>query len=195
MRIGWIGPGITGRPVAGHPIRAREEVHLASGSGVPPHPAEAGGTPHRTARRVAEAAGVAKRIVVALTIEAVAGGPPFAAKAGADPAKVRKVLMGGFAGSKVPEAHGERAITRRFEPGFRIDLHRGDPELALRAARERGVALPAAALPRACLGACRARGDGGRDHAGTVRAPEARADHEPAPEARAAGEARRRDPA
>ena len=63
---------------------------------------------------------VANQIIVALTIEAVAEALVFASKAGADPARVRSALMGGFASSRVLELHGERMIQRRFEPGFRI---------------------------------------------------------------------------
>ena len=66
---------------------------------------------------------VANQIIVALNIEAVAEALVFASKAGADPAKVREALMGGFASSKILEVHGERMIKRTFDPGFRIELH------------------------------------------------------------------------
>ena len=74
---------------------------------------------------------VANQIIVALNIEAVAEALLFAAKAGADPAKVRQALMGGFASSKILEVHGERMIKRTFDPGFRIELHQKDLNLAL----------------------------------------------------------------
>jgi 2-hydroxy-3-oxopropionate reductase len=61
---------------------------------------------------------VANQIIVALTIEAVGEALLFAAKAGADPTKVRQALMGGFASSRILEVHGERMIKRNFEPGF-----------------------------------------------------------------------------
>ena len=63
---------------------------------------------------------VANQIIVALTIEAVGEALVFASKAGVDPARVRQALMGGFAGSKILEVHGERMINRTFDPGFRI---------------------------------------------------------------------------
>ena len=85
---------------------------------------------------------VANQIVVALTIEAVAEALVFAAKAGADPAKVRQALMGGLAASRILEVHGERMIKRTFAPGFRIELHQKDLNLALDGARALGVALP-----------------------------------------------------
>ena len=74
---------------------------------------------------------VANQIIVALTIEAVGEALVFASKAGADPARVRQALMGGFAASRILEVHGERMIKRNFEPGFRIALHQKDLNLAL----------------------------------------------------------------
>jgi len=78
---------------------------------------------------------VANQIVVALTIEAVGEALLFASKAGADPAKVRAALLGGFAQSRILELHGERMIQHNFNPGFRIRLHQKDLNLALDAAR------------------------------------------------------------
>ena len=74
---------------------------------------------------------VANQIIVALNIEAVGEALLFASKAGADPAKVRQALMGGFASSRILEVHGERMIKRTFDPGFRIELHQKDLNLAL----------------------------------------------------------------
>src|SRR4029079_17664813 len=85
---------------------------------------------------------VANQIVVALTIEAVGEALLFASKAGADPARVRQALMGGFAASRILEVHGERMVKRNFEPGFRIELHQKDLNLALEGARTLGIALP-----------------------------------------------------
>ena len=85
---------------------------------------------------------VANQIIVALTIEAVGEALLFASKAGADPAKVREALMGGFASSKILEIHGERMIKRTFEPGFRIELHQKDLNLALSNARKLQLSLP-----------------------------------------------------
>ena len=85
---------------------------------------------------------VANQIIVALNIEAVAEALLFASKAGADPAKVRQALMGGFASSKVLEIHAERMINRTFAPGFRIRLHQKDLNLALQNAKAMGISLP-----------------------------------------------------
>ncbi len=121
---------------------------------------------------------VANQIVVALTIEAVAEALVFASKAGADPARVRQALMGGFAASRILEVHGERMIRRTFEPGFRIALHQKDLNLALQAARSLGVSLPNTATCQELFNACSAHGGAGWDHSALVRALELLANHE-----------------
>jgi 2-hydroxy-3-oxopropionate reductase len=115
---------------------------------------------------------VANQIIVALTIEAVAEGLLFAAKAGADPAKVREALMGGFAASRILEVHGERMIKRTFDPGFRIELHQKDLGLALSGARALGLALPNTAMAQELFNVCRAHGGSGWDHSAMIRALE-----------------------
>ncbi len=121
---------------------------------------------------------VANQIIVALNIEAVSEALVFAAKAGADPEKVRQALMGGFASSKILEVHGERMIKRTFDPGFRIELHQKDLSLALSNAREMGVSLPNTATAQALFNACEANGGAGWDHSAMVRALELLANHE-----------------
>ncbi len=125
---------------------------------------------------------IANQIVVALTIEAVAEALVLAAKAGADPAKVRQALMGGLATSRILELHGDRMIGRRFEPGFRIKLHQKDLGLALQAGRDLGVALPNTASTQQLFSACVAAGGGDWDHSGLVRALETMAASALAPE-------------
>ena len=115
---------------------------------------------------------VANQIIVALTIEAVGEALVFAAKAGADPAKVRQALMGGLATSRILELHGDRMIKRTFDPGFRIALHQKDLNLALHTGRELGVALPNTAMAQQLFSACVAAGGGGWDHSGMVKALE-----------------------
>jgi 2-hydroxy-3-oxopropionate reductase len=121
---------------------------------------------------------VANQIIVALTIEAVGEALVFASKMGADPAKVRAALMGGFASSRILEVHGERMVKRSFEPGFRIELHQKDLSLALGSARQIGVSLPNTATAQELFNACAARGGKAWDHAAMVRALELLADHE-----------------
>ena len=119
-----------------------------------------------------QTAKVANQILVALNIEAVAEALVFAAKAGADPARVRQALMGGFASSRILEVHGERMIKRTFDPGFRIELHQKDLNLALASARALGVSLPNTATAQELFNACSAAGGKGWDHSAMVRALE-----------------------
>lgn len=121
---------------------------------------------------------VANQIIVALNIAAVGEALLFASKAGADPAKVRQALMGGFAASRVLEVHGERMVKRTFNPGFRIQLHQKDLGLALQGARELGVSLPNTANTAQLMQACAANGMGQLDHSALVRALELMAKHQ-----------------
>ena len=119
---------------------------------------------------------VANQIIVALTIEAVGEALLFASKAGADPAKVRQALMGGFAASRILEVHGERMIKRTFDPGFRIELHQKDLNLALANARQLGVSLPNTSTAQELFNSCAAHGGRAWDHSAMVRALEMMAD-------------------
>ena len=125
-----------------------------------------------------QVAKVANQIIVALNIEAVAEALVFATKAGANPAKVREALLGGFASSRVLEVHAERMIKRMFDPGFRIELHQKDLNLALGSARALGLSLPNTASAQQLFSACVARGGGGSDHSALVKALEVLADCE-----------------
>ncbi len=120
---------------------------------------------------------VANQIIVALNIEAVAEALLFASKAGADPAKVRQALMGGFAASRILEVHGDRMIQRTFNPGFRIELHQKDLNLALQGAKELGVSLPHTASAAQLMQSCAANGMAGLDHSALCRSLELMADH------------------
>ena len=121
---------------------------------------------------------VANQIIVALTIEAVGEALLFASRAGADPALVRKALMGGFASSRILEVHGERMVKRNFDPGFRIELHQKDLNLALEGARALGLSLPSTALAQQLFSSCVAHDGCNWDHSAMVRALEMMADHE-----------------
>jgi 2-hydroxy-3-oxopropionate reductase len=121
---------------------------------------------------------VANQIIVALNIAAVSEALVFASKAGADPAKVRQALMGGFAASRILEVHGERMIKRTFNPGFRIGLHQKDLSLALAGARALGVSLPQTAGAAQLMQACAANGMQDLDHSALVRALELMANHD-----------------
>lgn len=125
---------------------------------------------------------VANQIIVALNIAAVAEALVFASKAGADPAKVREALMGGFAASRVLEVHGKRMIERTFNPGFRIALHQKDLNLALQGARALGVALPQTANAAQLMQSCVALGHGQADHSALVCALENMTQHKVMPD-------------
>ena len=121
---------------------------------------------------------VCNQIIVALNIEAVSEALVFASKAGADPAKVRQALMGGFAASRILEVHGERMIKRTFDPGFRIELHQKDLNLALQGAKAMGVSLPNTATAQELFNSCSANGGAKSDHSAMVKALERMANHE-----------------
>ena len=125
-----------------------------------------------------QTAKVANQIIVALTIEAVGEALLLASKAGADPARVRQALMGGFANSRILEVHGERMVKRTFNPGFRIELHQKDLNLALSSARQLGLSLPNTATAQELFNSCVAHGGRAWDHSGMVRALERMANFE-----------------
>ncbi|MDD7912170.1 2-hydroxy-3-oxopropionate reductase [Pseudovibrio exalbescens] len=130
-----------------------------------------------------QVAKVANQIIVALNIEAVGEALLFASKAGADPEKVRQALMGGFASSKILEIHGERMVKRTFNPGFRIELHQKDLNLALSNAKAMGLSLPNTATAQELFNACSANGGAAWDHSGMVKALELMANHKVAEDA------------
>jgi len=121
---------------------------------------------------------VANQIIVALNIEAVGEALLFASRMGANPAKVRAALMGGFAASRILEVHGERMVKRTFDPGFRIELHQKDLNLALQSAKALGLSLPNTATAQELFNACVAHGGKAWDHSALVRALELLANHE-----------------
>jgi 2-hydroxy-3-oxopropionate reductase len=121
---------------------------------------------------------VANQIIVALNIQAVAEALLFASRAGADPAKVREALMGGFASSRILEVHGERMVKRTFNPGFRIELHQKDLNLALQGAKALGISLPNTATAQELMNSCAAHGMAGLDHSALCRAVEMMSNHQ-----------------
>jgi 2-hydroxy-3-oxopropionate reductase len=115
---------------------------------------------------------VANQIIVALNIQACAEALVFATRAGADPAKVRQALMGGFASSRILEVHAERMLNGTFNPGFRIRLHQKDLNLALSAAKELNLALPNTAIAQQMFASCAAHGGADLDHSALILAIE-----------------------
>ena len=121
---------------------------------------------------------VANQMIVGINIAAVGEALVLASKAGLDPVRARKALLGGFASSRILEVHGQRMIDRAFEPGGRIELHQKDLGLALSEAGRMGVATPMTSVCRDLMDACAAQGGAGWDHSALVRAYEQLADHE-----------------
>lgn len=103
------------------------------------------------------------QIVIAQTLVAVSEAFILARVSGADPAKVRAALMGGFAGSRVLETHGQRILDHNFKPGFKARLHQKDLRICMEAAHELGIALPGAALATQAINALIGEGLGEED--------------------------------
>jgi len=120
---------------------------------------------------------VANQIIVALNIQAVSEALVFASKAGADPAKVRQALTGGFASSRVLELHAERMLKGTFNPGFKIKLHQKDLNLALSSAKALSLSLPNTAVAQQMFSSCIAHGGAELDHSALVLAIEGLAAH------------------
>jgi len=179
-RIEALGADYLDAPVSGGDVGARNATLSIMAGGKPEVFERVRPLFERLGRNITRVGGsgdgqtckVANQIVVAATIGAVAEGLLFAAKAGADPTTVRQALMGGLATSRILELHGARMIERRFEPGFRVALHQKDLNLALSAAREIGLSLPATAACQQLFNACVANGGAGWDHSGLLRALE-----------------------
>ena len=108
----------------------------------------------------------ANQVIVGLTIGAVAEALALAKRAGADPAKVREALQGGFAASRILEVHGQRMIDGAFVPGGKAATQRKDMQQALDLAASIGLDLPATALSRDLYDRLIAAGGADLDHSG-----------------------------
>jgi 2-hydroxy-3-oxopropionate reductase len=120
----------------------------------------------------------ANQMVVGTTIAIVGEALVLAAKAGVDPAKVREALLGGFAQSKILEAHGQNMLERNFKPGFRVRLHEKDMKIALAAGAEYGVPLMVTSQVAQIMTAMKSMGNGELDHSAIVKFVEALAKKE-----------------
>lgn len=92
-----------------------------------------------------QVAKAANQILTGIGVLAVAEAIAFAKKNGADPSRVREALMGGFAGSKILENHGQRMLDRNFKPGFKSWMHEKDMNIVMQTAHDLGLYLPASA--------------------------------------------------
>ncbi len=118
------------------------------------------------------------QIVVALIIEALAEALVLGSKAGVQPEKIIEVLSGGLAGNKVMEVKSEKLLSHNFDPGGKVESHHKDLGIALEAAREFEVYLPAAAMINEMFGAMTAKGRGSWDHSALLTLIEDWAQHE-----------------
>jgi len=125
-----------------------------------------------------QTAKVANQIIVGLTLVAISEALLFASKAGADPAKVREALMGGFAGSRILEVHAQRMLSHNFTPGFKLELHHKDMAIALDGAKRLQMSLPHTALCQEMFNAALAAGDGALDDSAILKVLEGLANHE-----------------
>jgi 2-hydroxy-3-oxopropionate reductase len=189
-RINALGCDYLDAPVSGGEIGAREATLTIMVGGPPKAFEQAKPLLELMGRNISligdngagQTCKVANQIIVALNIEAVAEALLFAARSGADPERVRRALMGGFAASRILEVHGERMVKRQFEPGFRIALHQKDLNLALQGARQLGLALPHTASAQQLFSVCEANGGKAWDHSAMVRALELMAGFQLAPD-------------
>ena len=111
---------------------------------------------------------LANQAIVGITIGAVSEALLLAAKGGARPEKVREALLGGFAGSKILEQHGERMLQRQFEPGAPARIQLKDLRMILDEAREEGLTLPLSQRVFEQYRSLLASGNGEVDHSGLL---------------------------
>ncbi|HSU50671.1 MAG TPA: 2-hydroxy-3-oxopropionate reductase [Segetibacter sp.] len=107
---------------------------------------------------------VCNQMIVGMTIQAVAEAFTLAKKAGVNLEKMREVLLGGFAQSRILDLHGKRVIDGNFKPGLKVKLPRQDMNLALQEGKEYAVPLYGTALVAAQMDALIAQGNGDLDH-------------------------------
>jgi len=125
--------------------------------------------PHVGGVGAGQVAKAANQIIVGLNIGGVAEALALVEAAGVDPANVRKALLGGFAGSRILEVHGQRMIGRAYLPGARITTQYKDMDQACDLGAALGQALPATALSRSLYAQAIERGDGDLDHSALIR--------------------------
>jgi 2-hydroxy-3-oxopropionate reductase len=109
------------------------------------------------------------QVVIAATLAGIAEALVLGAKAGVDPALIRQALMGGYAGSRLLEVHGERMIQHAFDPGFFVKLHNKDLNIVLDMARASAVSVPVSALAAQHYNALVADGDGELDNSAMLK--------------------------
>ena len=111
---------------------------------------------------------LANQVIVAITIGAVSEAFILAGGGGADRAKVREALQGGFASSRILTEHGQRMVDRAFEPGGPAKFQLKDLHNALSAADRLGLELPITKLLHGLFDTMVQSGKGDMDHSGLL---------------------------
>lgn len=176
-RLAEQGVGYVDAPVSGGDIGARDAALTIMVGGLDSDVARAmplfevmGKTiTHIGAVGTGQTCKAANQIVVGVTLNAVAEALVFASRAGADPAKVRSALMGGFASSRILDIHGQRMLDDNFLPGFKTHLHAKDLAIVLDQAEQMDLELPATAIVRDHLRSQMNAGETEADHSIIVR--------------------------
>jgi 2-hydroxy-3-oxopropionate reductase len=112
---------------------------------------------------------LANQIIVALNIAALSEAFVLASKVGVEPELVYQAIRGGLAGSTVLDAKVPFIMERKFDPGFRINLHMKDLNNVLETSHEVGVPLPLTASVREMMQALIVDGMGENDHSSLIR--------------------------
>jgi 2-hydroxy-3-oxopropionate reductase len=107
-------------------------------------------------------------MIVGITIQAVSEAINLAKSAGVHVEKVRDVLLGGFAQSKILDLHGKRMIDENFVPGFTVNLHNKDLEIALKTSQELGLTLPGTEMAASSMKKAIKKGNGHLDHSSII---------------------------
>jgi 3-hydroxyisobutyrate dehydrogenase-like beta-hydroxyacid dehydrogenase len=109
---------------------------------------------------------LANQMIVGITIGAVAEALLLCQKGGADPARVREAIGGGFAESRILQLHGERMIERDFAPRGSMVVQLKDMRNALETAADMGFTAPVTAALEQLYADAIEHGDAGLDHSG-----------------------------
>jgi 2-hydroxy-3-oxopropionate reductase len=112
---------------------------------------------------------LANQVIVALNLAAMSEALVLATKAGVSPELVYQAIRGGLAGSAVLDAKAPLVMDRKFNPGFKINLHIKDLQNVLDTSHELGVPLPLTAAVMEIMQALKVDGKGDNDHGGLIQ--------------------------
>ena len=122
---------------------------------------------------------VCNQVLITQTLAAIGETFLLAKAAGVDPYKVREALLGGSAGSRALESHGQRMLDGNYQPGFKVRLHQKDMNIVMQTAEQLGLSLPGAALVTDYINAAMEQGMGEDDSISIYRLQQGMAGLEP----------------